>query len=290
MSYQERDKDIVDYQLFHLEGVGPALRGPRPETLEVGRYFTCIGAAQTFGALSVRPYPHLLAERIGLAPLNLGAAGAGPRLFLEEAGMLKLSNASAFVVVQVMSGRSEDNSLYASHGRELLQRRSDGETVAAETAYRELLEQGSSSEVMALVNETRANWVANMRRLLALIDVPTILLWFSKRAPDYTPDLRGVHRLFGEFPQLVDRYMVEQIRYDADEYVECVTDRGSPHALINRHTGKPTGYPGRTDLGKTVERSLNSYYPSPEMHEDAAKALEAPAGRLSQRHDISVSP
>ena len=37
MSYQDRDKDIVDYQLYRLDGIGPALRyGARPMSKRAG--------------------------------------------------------------------------------------------------------------------------------------------------------------------------------------------------------------------------------------------------------------
>src|SRR5687767_3553783 len=111
MDYQERDYEVVDYQLFQLPDTG-RLRGPAPSTLAPGEYFTCLGAAQTFGCFSEQPYPTLLAERVGLPVLNFGVAGAGPRRFLQDSDRARVRlgfvNAGRFAVVQVMSGRSED--------------------------------------------------------------------------------------------------------------------------------------------------------------------------------------
>src|SRR5688572_6739549 len=111
MSYQERDYEIIDYEVFRVPMHGGELRGPAPRTLAPGEYFTCVGAAQTFGCFCEQPYPALLSERLGLPVLNFGFAGAGPRFFLKYPVLLKYINAGRFAVVQVMSGRSEDNSV-----------------------------------------------------------------------------------------------------------------------------------------------------------------------------------
>ena len=71
MSYQERDYEVVDYELYAIPGIGMA-RGPAPDSLEAGRYFTCLGAAQTFGCFCERPFPALVAERLGVPALNFG--------------------------------------------------------------------------------------------------------------------------------------------------------------------------------------------------------------------------
>src|SRR5690606_30734795 len=82
--YVIRDWEVVDYACYELEGTGLWFRGPAPGRLEAGRYFTAIGAAQTFGCFCPRPYPALLAERLGVEGLNLGYSGAGPAFFLRR--------------------------------------------------------------------------------------------------------------------------------------------------------------------------------------------------------------
>ena len=69
------------------------------------------GAAQTFGRFVERPFPTLLAERLGLPALNLGAGGAGPRHFDRPEYLDALNRAEA-VVLQVLSGRSASCSLF----------------------------------------------------------------------------------------------------------------------------------------------------------------------------------
>jgi hypothetical protein len=281
-SYDELDHEFIDYERFLLPEAG-LLRGPAPRTLAPGEYFTCLGAAQTFGRYCEQPYPTLLAHRVGLPVLNLGIAGAGPRFFVGQKAMLGYVNAGTFAIVQIMSARGEDNSLFETEGRAFVTRRSDGARMEAALAYRELVAKESVERIQAVVVETRQNWLASFASLLEAIEVPTILLWFSERAPDYEDvySKSGEGPLFGRFPQLVNRAMVEQVRRAADEYVECISARGLPQRLVSRLTSDPG--PGR---GK--ER-YNRYYPSPEMHADAADALIEACRKYASAPDASAA-
>jgi hypothetical protein len=281
--YQERDYDIIDYQLYPLPGTGYRIRGPEPETLAPGEYFTSVGAAQTFGCFCEKPYPALLAERLALSPLNFGFAGAGPRFFVNAPDLRNYVNRGRFAIVQVMSGRSEDNSLFDTGGQEYLTRRSNGKKIGAEPAYRELLENESVETVAAIVEETRENWIKSYSELFEAIRVPKILFWFSTRSPQYEESYSGnIYEFFGEFPQLVNSAMVERIKPFADEYVECVSSRGLPQHLISRFTGNPTSIRHRADLDGGWHE-YNPYYPSPEMHAEAFEALLEPCRAVSAR-------
>src|SRR6266404_462258 len=97
-SYQKRDWEIVDYQVYCLNGTDVWLRGPKPATLAPREYAVCLGAAQTYGCFCERPYPAILEERLGLPMLNLGFGGAGPLFFLREKGLLDWVNRARFVV------------------------------------------------------------------------------------------------------------------------------------------------------------------------------------------------
>jgi hypothetical protein len=107
--------------------------------MEPNGYFACIGAAQTFGCFCEKPYPILLQERLSFGALNLGLCLRSPRFFIKDSVLMKYINDARFVIVQVMSGRSEDNSLFKSGGLEWLTRLSDGLELGAERAWRELL-------------------------------------------------------------------------------------------------------------------------------------------------------
>jgi len=121
--------------------------------------------------------------------------------------------------------------------------------------------------VAAIVAETRANWTRSFSQLLEAIQVPTILFWFSQRAPDYEQSLSDVQALFGQYPQMVNRTMIQELRALSDAYAECVSARGIPQRLVSRFTGEPKG--------------ANTYYPSPEMHADGAAALAEPCRRYA---------
>lgn len=309
--YVQRDWEIVDYRCHRLAGTDLWFRGPPPPTLEPGGYFTAIGAAQTFGCFCERPYPALLADRLGMPGLNLGYSGAGPGFFLRRPALLDRVNAGAFCVVQVMSARSTANSGFENveglgHGRRV----EDGRPMAAEAVFADAIERSLAwvplpprlarglvratrlplPPVRRLVRESRANWLEEFRTLLEAITVPKILFWFSERRAAYTPRYHRHNPLLGKFPHLVDDKMIAALRPRADAYVECVSRRGLPQPLVSRFTGRPTTVDLRHDekpvtgadgataaLYSGVWRN-NMYYPSPEMHEDGASLL-LPASR-----------
>jgi hypothetical protein len=238
-----------------------------------------VGAAQTFGRFCAEPFPTLLSKLLDIPTLNLGFGGASPQLFIRHPELIRLMNDSALVVLQVMSARNEDNSLFEGAGEGALRDRSTGERMLAEDAYARLLAAGDQALVESIVSETRRTWIASYQRLLSLIHVPTVLLWLSVREPGYTERYHSVGSLFGEFPHLVNAHMVEAARAESDGYAECVSVRGRPQQLRNRFTGKPTrvAVPGRTDM------TVNDYYPTPEMAQDAATLLRPICRELLDR-------
>jgi hypothetical protein len=121
----------------------------------------------------------------------------------------------------------------------------------------------------ALVAESRANWVSEMRQLLEAITVPKVLFWISIRHPRHEFGLENSDRLLGPFPHLVDEETIAAVRPFADAYVESISARGLPQKLYDRFTGEST-YVQRPDHAKVWQ---NGGYPTPEMHVDAAERL-----------------
>lgn len=298
--YAKVDWEVVDYQMYCLDAevidrqtnAALLLRGPKPQNLKENKYFVCIGAAQTFGRFCEKPYPALLQEKFNIPTVNLGRGGAGPSFYSKDNGkLLNYINHARFAILQIMSGRSESNSLFNSKGLGTYTRISDGSSIGCDDAFRELLKEYDRNYVKKIIAETRQNWINNYKELLEKIQVPKILFWFSVRKPRYVEKYQDIDTLFGEFPQLVNSHMIDLLRNYCDEYVECISRRGLPHVLINRFTGKPI----------TVEDpwggvwSKNWYYPSPEMHMDAAKALEKVCkrylspGELHQRSKLFLN-
>jgi hypothetical protein len=284
MGYQQRDKEIIDYEMFELPGVRPypgdgMFRAPRPTS---DTYIACVGAAQTFGCFCEKPFPVLLTERLGVETLNLGSGGASPTFHNSNSAVMRHINQASLVIVQVLSGRSQSNSMFrlTHHGMEG-ERVADGLRMTAEEFFEGLLKTAPES-VPLIVRETRQNYVRDMLRLLQDICRPKILFWFSARTPEYAEEYPlPIWKLWGAFPQFVNREMINQIKRYADEYVECVSDRGLPQPLIGKD-GKPAWVRHSYKLVKekvTVE-SYNRYYPSPEMHEEAAILLEPVCRKL----------
>ncbi len=312
--YVQRDWEVVDYDCFRLDGTDLWFRGPQPDLDTDRGHVTVLGAAQSFGCFVDEPYPALLGSAMQSTTLNLGYPGAGPAFFLRHVELIESANAGRVCIVQAMSGRSTSNSAFDNpHGLAVGRRASDGRPMAAEDVFRELLTGSQRSvpliprrvlqttlratrlpipSVRRVVEESRRQWVSDMSRLLDRLTVPTVLLWFSERRPAYRPRYHTTSALLGDFPHLVDDAMIASVRERADHYVEVVTNRGRPHRLVSRFTGEPTTVDlsdDRKELepGEGERTSLyagtwdeNVYYPTPEMHRDAATALAPTCRRL----------
>lgn len=293
--YQEPDWQVADYEPFCLDpelldisrDCPLRIRGPRPTSLAKGDYFVCLGAAQTFGRFSPEPFPTLLQQRLDLPVLNISHGGAGPSFFSQaDARLFHYLNNARFVVLQVMSGRSESNSLFASRGVGHYTRRSDGAEMGCDEAFADLLRNEAPAEVARIVNETRANWLASYRAILSNLSAPSVLFWFAQRRPKYRETYDSVAGLFGGFPQLVTDAMVRALRAECDEYVACISKRGLPQRLVDRRTGEPVTV---ADPWTVEPWEHNWYYPSPEMHVDAADALEPVCRKLAGHRPPMIS-
>jgi hypothetical protein len=213
-----------------------------------------------------------LGERLGLSVLNISHGGAGASFYcFDNERLLDYLNSARFVVLQVMSGRSEGNSLFETRGVGHYTRRSDGAEMSADEAFAGLIREQPPEMLARIVQETRDSWLASYRTLLAQISAPTVLFYFSTREPDYAQDPSSVDRLFGSYPQLVNGAMVRKIAALTDGFAQCTSRRGLPQTLTDRATGKPVTI---RDPWTTSAWEKNWYYPSPEMHLDAARVLE----------------
>lgn len=280
-SYSQRDYEIVDYQAYQIPGLPYTFRGPKPD-LNSGDYVAFIGAAQTFGCLCEHPFPDLIQQKFDVDILNLGMGGAGPEHF-DDPKLLDLINNAKAVVVQVMSARSVENS-YMKDCTGIITIRETGEKVSSKEAYRRVLDQ-SEDFARKIVEETRRNYVGTYRNLLNKITVPAILLWFSVREPHYIDDFSSVKSLFNSFPQMVNQAMLHEIATECDDIVNCTTNRGIPQKLISRFNGKRTSI---IDAPGNKPKTHNYYYPTPEMHEDAAKSLEHVVAKILESDDNTL--
>lgn len=270
--YQRDDQNILDYAMWQLGD--QKLRGPQPDRDRP--FFATIGAAQVFGRFVPKPFPDLIADEIGMGALNLGMSGAGPSFFLQREEMIAAANRAQFVIVQLMSGRSVNNSravLANNQGVMWLRSHPDASGYFAEDIYRHLLETLTPADLAELRAENRENYVTEMQELLARIERPKILLYWSKRPVDYAEGLDDLARYWGDFPHFVNREVVETLIPFADHYAEVVTERGLPQPLFHKDTGAPILMWPEDRFPNVAQREHNHYYPSPEMNEDVAAAL-----------------
>jgi hypothetical protein len=265
MSYQDRDFNIVDYQLWSFKDEERdkvhTLRGPQPSSLIKKDYFTCLGPATTFGCYTEFPYPLILQNQLSLQCLNLGIAGAGANLYLQEENslLIDLVNDSKFVIILVMSGRS--------HASSVCQPPKVGKLTGPKIMKKyQRLYQADKTLFEKAVNQMRKSFVNDYIHLSEKIKVPKILLYLSTRNPKFEDDFsKSFPRAHRGFPHFVNQSTIQNILPYFDEYVECISSRGFPQKLISRFTGEPTT--------NSKGESQNGYYASPEMHQDAAQML-----------------
>lgn len=274
--YQFLDQGHFDYDLKEIPAIpemlfrGPALDSKRP-------YVACVGAAQTFGRFCATPFPMLLSDRLDFQFANLGVGGVGTQFF-DKPIYIDYLNRAELVIVQVLSGRSEGNSLFdnSMSGGLVGRRIEDQREMRFEDFIIDLMNSRSPEFVTAILEETRDNYVRRFSDLLVKLRPPTIIFWFSTRPPDYREDFSSPWTVLGEFPQLINRRVIDAVRTRSTSYVECISRTGLPQILWEADQAID---------GTNLEggRLVNRYYPSPQMHEEAAAALEPVCRALLNR-------
>ena len=263
--YQLRDLDIVDYKLYPLKDKVRdkvfILRGPKPPKLETNSYFSCLGAAYTFGCYTPKPYPLLLAQKLELPCLNLGIAGAGATLYIQQENslLIELANQSRFVIVLVMSGRSHPSSICMPPKVGSLTAPAIGKQ------YNKLFNEDKSA-FEKIVREMRSNFVEHYISLANKLTIPKILLYFSTRKPNYEDNFNKNYKTANMgFPHFINKSTIKKIIPYFNDYVECISAKNFPQKLINRWTDEP--------INESEGQPYNKYYASPQMHKDAQKIL-----------------
>ena len=141
----------------------------------------------------------MLSQSLGIPALNLGYGGSGPEFFARQPELINYANRGAFAIVQIMSGRSQSNSLYGCDGLEYMHRKSDGSPIGAKDSYVEMIAGPRAlaaippasfgprlarvvgrARTRKIVEETRSGWLENYRALLDAIKVPTVVFWYRK--------------------------------------------------------------------------------------------------------------
>lgn len=288
LDYSKRDHEIVDYQYYELEGIsGVKFRGPPlpADVLESGNYFTCLGGAQANGIFVKDTFGDILADRIGLPVLNLSVGGGGAGFYLQAPGLLDLVNGGRFTIVQVMTARTEPNARFGPYGFvEALWDIQNGQQISTMEAWMNIFTQ-ERALAPTYVAQSQENWVRRYQELAGKIHVPKILFYFSDKDPAEPIDYEAsdMMSIIGRFPQFVDLASLDAIRPLFDAYAQCGSTRNYGYPLVSRFTGEPVEVDGGTMAAYAagMKWSTNHYYPSPEMHEDAADALADAVSRFS---------
>ncbi|MEJ7926299.1 DUF6473 family protein [Sphingobium sp. AN641] len=275
LDYTPLHNEIIDYDFYSLDGM-PRLRfrGPLfdPRKAEKGSFFTSLGSAHTLGVLSPTTYTRILAGKLGMPGWNTGVGGISAAFYNAHPAIIDMANRGSFAIVQVTAARLASNDrIQTTPAAQTVFDSRHGDMVEPEMAWARI-EREEPEKLDTYIAQSRASWARDHEQLLRSLTVPTVLLWFAVRPIEAGgASIRQVGSTAATaFPQYIDETDVQKIRDRADAMTVCVTSRGSGHPLISRFTGRHV-----TITYPTVNlvEDANHYYPSPEMHEDAANAL-----------------
>jgi hypothetical protein len=270
IGYQFTDRSTIDYELWYLEGLKMPLRGPRTVFNLKQKYWAFAGAAQTFGRFTPIPFPMLISNWFSVPHLNFGFAGAGPEYFVRQASVIEKINASERCFLQVMSGRSTSTGLLKAIGfggvlqftRGALQ----GQRFLAADAYRKLLTHYGRDSLDQQVQEARQTWVLAYEELLSRIRVPVVCVWINLEEDDGQSTQNSV---LGGFPHLITAEELSIFDKTGVDVVPIHLRESPRQLLLDFTTRRPVEvfdaaqFPTRP----AWSRAINTYYPTPNMHE-----------------------
>jgi hypothetical protein len=289
VAYVEQDEGLIKYDIFKHNK--REFRGTRPKWKE--DYGICLGSAHTFGRYVETPYPELLQKNLGMQVVNYAIPSATSLCYLSKDTIMDTINGAKFVVIQMLSARTSFNSETCYMGGNRLVRTFDGheKKISCMQYWRDRLENDDPAKLYNLISESRASYVKQFSSLLKNIKPKKILFWFSVRKPNHTLSKKnkGYGEFYGQFPQLVNKDMVNTIRSYADCYVELASKKGLPTKFIDEegdsidmeYSFRKKFAPKDPLANKT--KSENSYYPSPEMHVQASDLLIPVCDRILKK-------
>ncbi|MDG1971221.1 MAG: DUF6473 family protein [Paracoccaceae bacterium] len=278
MTYQKPDKAFIDYDTYNWGRLNQVYRGPKPDFDQP--YIACLGAAQTFGRYVNNPFPAQLADMLGVPVANLGTAGAGPGFFLRDSMALEAASNAELCVIQVMSARSLSNRMFQVRPKKNAQLSAvskalsdlfphvDFETFSYAHNMLNQIAEEDPAKFIEVERELKTAWDARTRLMLESIHTKKILFWFSERAPNEEPRNNDKTSML-KYPHYVDQAMLDAVTPFVDKVVYCISNEGMPQSLLidgEAVLQSPFGMPV-TEI---------RYYPSPEMHQQAAEVLARP--------------
>ena len=276
--YDREDREIIDYHVWKSPACRFGFRGPAPEA-PPEESIVFLGSAATAGRFVERPAAALIAERMNVPTINLGFGGARPGMYLNEPYVRDMLQRCRLAVVEVMSARGYATSVFTplnqwtNLGEKApfvphVKNFSGQQHTFVDHVYDTVIAACDFVDLARVLAEIRLQYIIDMKEIANLTHGRNLLFYFSRRAPDYHARPYGWMPWSGDFPHFVDANLLAILRNAFSGYAEVVSTTGLPQRLVNRHTGAPIEvYP------PTNVPSANTYYPSPEMHEEAAEAL-----------------
>lgn len=279
IGYQFTDRWAFDYELWYLDGLKMPLRGPRTVFDLKSRYWTFVGAAQTFGRFSPRPFPAIVSAWHTVPHLNLGFAGAGAEFFVKNSDLLNVINSCELCFLQIMSGRSTSTKLLKTVGYGGVLQFTSGplkqQRFLAAAAYKNLLKHYGVDAVREQIQEARTNWAGAYRELLAQIRVPVLCVWIEQADEAVGEPEVAQKDLLGGFPHLITEDEICVFNEAGVEIVKPALGHHPAQLLVDHPTRIPVeifdsdSFPSRPEWS----RRMNTYYPTPEMHAKIARDI-----------------
>ena len=231
MTFERLGPKGLDYRPCRYGASRLLFRGPKQDLREPHVLF--LGGTATYGKFLRDPFPSLVAKETGIPAVNLGVVNAGADLYLSDSSFMDLTRGAVVTVLKVLGAQNLSNRYYTVHPR-----RNDRFVQASallKTIYRDVdftafhytrhmlchLEHLSPERFAILVAELKEAWVARMGDLIAAIDGPVVLNWFSTRPMSVDVSCRMPMAEQGD-PLFVDGEMIAQLRGMVAEVVETV--------------------------------------------------------------------
>ena len=193
---------------------------------------------------------------------------------------LEAASNAEVCIIQVMSARSLSNRMFQVRPKKNAQLAAvskalsdlflhvDFETFSYAHNILNQIAEEDGEKFIEVEKELKTAWVARTRLMLESIQTKKILFWFSERAPNEEPRTADKKTKL-KYPHYVDQAMLDAVTPFVDKVVYCISNEGLPQSLLidgEAVLQTPFGMPVRE----------NRYYPSPEMHQQAAEVLGRP--------------
>lgn len=211
------------------------------------------------------PFARQVARRCHTSALNLGHGGGKATYYLHSPSVLDYVNRGRAAIVQVMSARGIGNDLLEPVSDANISLRltwsPTSSPMFANHAWDLIVRKFGLEAALKLAAQSQRRWLNETQRLLSLIAVPIVLVWISRRSPDWEYGTTHPPGFVGVFPQLVDRWMVDDAKRHVSAYVECITVAGEP--IAEYHEGS----------GRVIDRRTVMYYPTQSEHDAITDSL-----------------